>query len=429
MDSLRIGVAGLGTVGSAVLGLIAGHRDLLALRAGKYLEITAVSARASDKPRTVDISSYRWFDDPVALASSNDVDVVVELIGGQDGPAKKLIETALANGKPVVTANKALLAHHGTALARSAESQNLSLAYEASVCGGIPVVKGLREGLAANAIRELHGVLNGTCNYILTQMRDTGRSFDEVLAEAQALGYAEADPGFDIDGIDTAHKLAILTALAFGAEVDLPSVHIEGIRHVDALDIAYADELGYTIKLLGIARRADDEIEQRVHPCMIPKNAAIAAADGVYNALVADGDSVDKVNFVGRGAGGGPTASAVVADLIDIARGHKIPVFGIPAVQLKKLKPRPIEKRYGAYYLRLMVVDRPGVIADVTSILRDQNVSMESMLQRMRAPGGNVPVVLTTHETEEARMNAVIAQVTALDAVVEPPHLIRIEQF
>jgi homoserine dehydrogenase len=429
MDSLRIGVAGLGTVGSAVLGLIAGHRDLLALRAGKYLEITAVSARASDKPRTVDISSYRWFDDPVALASSNDVDVVVELIGGQDGPAKKLIETALANGKPVVTANKALLAHHGTALARSAESQNLSLAYEASVCGGIPVVKGLREGLAANAIRELHGVLNGTCNYILTQMRDTGRSFDEVLAEAQALGYAEADPGFDIDGIDTAHKLAILTALAFGAEVDLPSVHIEGIRHVDALDIAYADELGYTIKLLGIARRADDEIEQRVHPCMIPKNAAIAAADGVYNALVADGDSVDKVNFVGRGAGGGPTASAVVADLIDIARGHKSPVFGIPALQLKKLKARPIEKRYGAYYLRLMVVDRPGVIADVTSILRDQNVSMESMLQRVRAPGGNVPVVLTTHETEEARMNAVIAQVTALDAVVEPPHLIRIEQF
>jgi homoserine dehydrogenase len=429
MNSLRIGVAGLGTVGSAVVGLIAQHRDLLALRAGKYLDITAVSARASDKPRSVDISAFQWFDDPVALASSKDVDVVVELIGGQDGPAKKLIEMALANGKPVVTANKALLAHHGTALARLAESQNLSLAYEASVCGGIPVVKGLREGLSANAIRELHGVLNGTCNYILTQMRDTGRSFDNVLAEAQALGYAEADPGFDIDGIDTAHKLAILTALAFGAEVDLPSVHIEGIRHVDAVDIAYADELGYTIKLLGIARRAGDEVEQRVHPCMIPKTAAIAAADGVYNALVADGDFVDKVNFVGRGAGGGPTASAVVADLIDIARGHKSPVFGIPAAQLKKLKPRPIEKRYGAYYLRLMVVDRPGVIADVTSMLRDQNVSMESMLQRVRAPGGNVPVVLTTHETEEARMNAVIAQVAALDAVVEPPHLIRIEQF
>jgi homoserine dehydrogenase len=429
MNSLRIGVAGLGTVGSAVVGLIAQHRDLLALRAGKYLDITAVSARASDKPRSVDISAFQWFDDPVALASSKDVDVVVELIGGQDGPAKKLIEMALANGKPVVTANKALLAHHGTALARLAESQNLSLAYEASVCGGIPVVKGLREGLSANAIRELHGVLNGTCNYILTQMRDTGRSFDNVLAEAQALGYAEADPGFDIDGIDTAHKLAILTALAFGAEVDLPSVHIEGIRHVDAVDIAYAYELGYTIKLLGIARRAGDEIEQRVHPCMIPKTAAIAAADGVYNALVADGDFVDKVNFVGRGAGGGPTASAVVADLIDIARGHKSPVFGIPAAQLKKLKPRPIEKRYGAYYLRLMVVDRPGVIADVTSMLRDQNVSMESMLQRVRAPGGNVPVVLTTHETEEARMNAVIAQVAGLDAVVEPPHLIRIEQF
>jgi homoserine dehydrogenase len=372
----------------------------------------------------------RWCDDPAALALDPEIDVVVELIGGEDGPARKLVESALARGKSVVTANKALLARHGAALARAAEANGLTLGYEASVCGGIPIIKGLREGLAGNRIRELHGILNGTCNYILCQMRDSGRGFDEVLTEAQALGYAEADPSFDIDGIDTAHKLAILTALAFGVEVDLDSIHVEGIRHVGALDITYADTLGYTIKLLGIARRSEDGIvEQRVHPCMIPKSAAIAAADGVYNAVVADADFVEKVNFVGRGAGGGPTASAVVADLIDIARGRQAPVFGVPAATLTRAKARPIEQRFGAYYLRLMVIDRPGVIADVAAILRDESVSLESVLQRLRAPGDNVPVVLTTHETDEARMTAAVAQIGALDAVVEPPRLIRIEQF
>jgi homoserine dehydrogenase len=260
-------------------------------------------------------------------------------------------------------------------------------------------------------------------------MRDTGRGFGEVLAEAQTLGYAEADPSFDIDGIDTAHKLAILTAVAFGTEVDLSSIHIEGIRHIGALDIAYADELGYTIKLLGIARRSDDGVEQRVHPCMVPKDAPLAAADGVLNAVVAKGDFVDKVNFVGRGAGGGPTASAVVADLIDIARGSRVPVFGVPAARLEKATPKPIEHRFGAYYLRLMVVDRPGVIADVAAILRDYSVSLESVLQRLRAPGDNVPVVLTTHETEEARMTAAILRIGALESVVETPRVIRIEQF
>jgi homoserine dehydrogenase len=261
-------------------------------------------------------------------------------------------------------------------------------------------------------------------------MGSSGRSFDDVLAEAQLLGYAEADPGFDIDGVDTAHKLAILTALAFGVEVDLESVHVEGIRHVAPLDLTYAEALGYRIKLLGIARQAEDgAIEQRVHPCMIPTPAAIAAADGVQNAVVADGDFVDKVNFVGRGAGGEPTASAVVADLIDIARGRRAPVFGVPAVALARGVPRPIERRFGAYYLRLMVIDRPGVIADVAAVLRDENVSLESVLQRLRAPGDNVPVVLTTHETDEARMTAAVRQIGALDAVIEPPRMIRIEQF
>jgi homoserine dehydrogenase len=429
VTALRIGIAGLGTVGSGVLRVLDRHRGLLADRAGRAIEVTAISARNRGKQRDVDLSAFEWRDDPVALADDPTVDVVVELIGGDEGPARMLVEKALANGKSVVTANKALLARHGVALARLAEGNGVSLAYEASVCGGIPIVKGLREGLAANRISELHGILNGTCNYILCQMRDTGRGFDEVLAEAQALGYAETDPSFDIDGIDTAHKLAILTALAFGTEVDLDSVHIEGIRHIGALDINYADELGYAIKLLGVARRADDGIEQRVHPCMVPKHAAIAAADGVYNAIVAQGDFVDRVNFVGRGAGGGPTASAVVADLIDIARGICVPTFGVPVGKLVKAAPRPIENRVGAYYLRLMVIDRPGVIADVAAVLRDHQVSLESVLQRLRAPGDNVPVVLTTHETSEARMNAVVAQIRALEAVVEPPRVIRIEQF
>ena len=405
------------------------HHELLAERAGRAIEIVAVSARNRNRQRDVELSSFRWCDDPVSLADDPDIDVVVELIGGDEGPARALVEKALSNGKSVVTANKALLARHGVALAQLAEGNHVSLAYEASVCGGIPIVKGLREGLAANRISELHGILNGTCNYILSQMRDTGRGFDKVLAEAQALGYAEADPSFDIDGIDTAHKLAILTALAFGTEVDLASVHIEGIRHIGALDINYADELGYAIKLLGVARRADDGSEQRVHPCMVPKHAAIAAADGVYNAIVAQGDFVDRVNFVGRGAGSGPTASAVVADLVDIARGIRVPTFGVPVGKLEKAVSRPIGNRVGAYYLRLMVVDRPGVIADVAAVLRDHQVSLESVLQRLRAPGDNVPVVLTTHETSEARMNAAVAQIGALEAVVEPPRVIRIEQF
>jgi homoserine dehydrogenase len=429
VTALRIGIAGLGTVGSGVLRLLKAQHSLLSVRAGRPIEVVAVSARDRGKQRDGDLSSCRWLDDPAGLATAPDIDVVVELIGGDEGPARTLVEAALANGRSVVTANKALLARHGVALARLAEANNVTLAYEASVCGGIPIIKGLREGLAANAVTELQGILNGTCNYILSQMRDTGRAFEEVLAEAQALGYAEADPSFDVDGIDTAHKLAILTAVAFGTEVDLASVYIEGIRHIGALDITYADELGYAIKLLGIARRAEDGVEQRVHPCMVPKGAAIAAADGVYNAVVAQGDFAGKVNFVGRGAGGGPTASAVVADLIDIARGNRVPVFGVPVGKLVKAAARPIERRFGAYYLRLMVIDRPGVIADVAAALRDHQVSLESVLQRLRAPGDNVPVVLTTHETHEADMTAAVAQIAALEAVVEAPRVIRIEQF
>lgn len=428
-EDIRIGVAGLGTVGAGVLRLLERQASLLGERCGHRLVVTAVSARDRGRDRGVDLSALRWYDDPSALAADPEVDVVCELIGGSDGIARTVVETALAHGKHVVTANKALVAHHGSALARAAEERGVTLAYEAAVAGGIPAIKGLREGLAGNRIREVHGILNGTCNYILTEMRETGREFGDVLAEAQQLGYAEADPGFDIDGVDAAHKLAILTAVAFGCEVDFTSVHVEGIRHVSALDIDYARELGYRIKLLGIARRSEGGIEQRVHPCMVPADSPIAAVDGVYNAVVADGDFSGRVVLVGRGAGAGPTASAVVSDLVDIAGGRHTPTFGIPAGRLERPAPAPLSERRGAYYLRLMVVDRPGVIADVAALLRDGNVSMEAFLQRGRDPGEAVPVVLTTHETAEAGMMRALDAISCLDAVLEPPRVIRIENI
>jgi homoserine dehydrogenase len=373
------------------------------------------------------VSGLHWYEDPVALAADPGVDVVVELIGGSDGPALALAEAALGAGKPLVTANKALLAVHGAALARLAEERDVALGFEAAVAGGIPVIKALREGLAGNRITAVAGILNGTCNYILTQMRERGREFAEVLADAQKLGYAEADPSFDIDGIDAAHKLAILAALAFGRPVAFDDVHVEGIRRISAVDIAFANELGYRIKLLGIARQTDAGIETRVHPCMVPGTAPIATVDGVFNAVVAEGDFVGRVMLEGRGAGAGPTASAVVADLIDIARNRLTPVWGAAGSALSQAPSVPMSSHIGPYYLRLMVVDRPGVIADVTAILRDMGVSLESMLQRGRSPGEAVPVVLVTHETKESAMRAALDRIAALPTVMEQPTLIRIE--
>jgi len=375
----------------------------------------------------VSLSGLRWYEDPVALAADPGVDVVVELIGGADGPARALAEAAIAAGKPLVTANKAMLAVHGASLAAAAERCNVPLGFEAAVAGGIPVIKALREGLAGNRISRLAGILNGTCNYILTQMRERGREFAEVLADAQKLGYAEADPSFDIDGIDAAHKLAILAALAFGRPVAFDAVHVEGIRRISALDIAFAGELGYRIKLLGLARQSDGGIEARVHPCMVPAGAPIARVDGVFNAVVAEGDFVGRVMLEGRGAGAGPTASAVVADLIDLARNRLTPVWGAAFDALSNAPSVPMSLHVGPYYLRLMVVDRPGVIADVTAVLRDLGVSLESMLQRGRSPGEAVPVVLVTHETQESAMTAALDRIGALDAVLETPTLIRIE--
>jgi homoserine dehydrogenase len=425
--ALRVGVAGLGTVGAGTLKLLQAHGDLLAQRCGRPVAVTAVSARDRTRDRGVDLAGVRWCEDALQLAHDADIDVVVELIGGSDGVAKELVEAALAHGKHVVTANKALLAHHGTALARAAEGAGLTLGYEAAVAGGIPVIKALREGLAANRVERVYGILNGTCNYILTTMRRTGREFADVLAEAQKLGYAEADPSFDVDGIDAAHKLAILTAVAFGCEVNFAGVHVEGIRHVSAMDIAYAEELGFRIKLLGSARPTEHGIEQRVHACMVPLGTPIAHVEDVFNAVVIEGNFVGQNMAEGRGAGAGPTASAVVADLMDIARGRTLPTFSVPAAQLKKLPASPMERHRGPYYVRLMVWDRPGVIADVAAALRDEQVSMEAMIQRARAPNEPVPVVLTTHETEEAPMRRALARIARLDTVTEPPRMIRME--
>ena len=420
---LRIGVAGLGTVGAGVLRVLADSSALITARAGRPIQVVAVSARDQCRDRGVDLSGLRWLADPVALAADPDVDVVVELIGGTDGPARTLVEAALAHGKPVVTANKALIAHHGAALAAQ---PGAILLFEAAVAGGIPVLKALREGLAGNRILSVAGILNGTCNYILTTMRTERRDFADALADAQRLGYAEADPAFDIDGVDTAHKLAILAALAFNGPVDFAAIHVEGIRQVSAQDIAHAEELGYRVKLLGIARRTGAGVGLRVHPCMVPVSNPLALVDGVNNAVVIEGDAVGRIMLEGRGAGAGPTASAVVADLIDIARGRTGPAWGTDGGET--ISTVPMLNHTGAYYLRLMVQDRAGVIADVTAALRDAGVSLESMLQRGRGTEGDtVAVVLVTHETSEAAIRRALTAIGQLPSVVATPALIRIE--
>jgi len=429
-DPLKVAVAGLGTVGAATVRLLQEQADLIALRCGRPVVVTAVSARSRDKDRGMDLSALTWYDDPVVMARDADADVVCELIGGSEGAAKEVVETAIARGCHVVTANKALLSNHGPALAAAAEAKGVVLAYEAAVAGGIPVIKTLREGLAGNRIKSVCGILNGTCNYILTVMRATGRDFADVLADAQALGYAEADPTFDVEGIDAAHKLSILASLAFGTKVDLSKVHIEGIRHISAVDIQFAEELGYRIKLLGIARQTDHGIEQRVHPCMVPVTAPVATVDDVFNAVVIEGDFVGRSVAVGRGAGAGPTASAVAADVLDIAAGRASAfTFGVPAGQLAELSDWSMEQHVGEYYIRLMVRDEPGVFADIADALRKAEVSMEAILQRGRAPAEVVPVVMTLHETRESSLRKALENIAALPAVVEPPRVIRIESL
>jgi homoserine dehydrogenase len=398
---LRVALAGLGTVGAGVIKLLDVNGELIARRAGRPIEIVAVSARDRAKDRGVDIERFDWVDDTAALAQRDDADVVVELIGGSDGPALTLARATLAGGKGLVTANKAMMAHHGLELAEAAEAANAPLKFEAAVAGGVPVIKGLREGAAANEISRVYGILNGTCNFILTKMEAEGRDFADVLAEAQALGFAEADPSFDIDGVDASHKLSILASLAFGTRPAFDDVATSGIRHVLAADIAEAATLGYRIRLVGIAEAGSKGLFQRVHPHLIPLSHPLAHVAGALNAVVAEGNFVGRLLFQGAGAGDGPTASAVVADLIDIARDEFGPPYAMPAAQLTALPAADSGERRGRAYLRFMVADRVGVLAEIAAAMRDAGVSIESLMQRGVSADGSVLVAIVTHEGPE----------------------------
>jgi homoserine dehydrogenase len=439
-ESLKLAIAGLGTVGTGLLDLLAERGEAIAAYIGRPIEVVAVSARARDKPRGGhDLSRYRWFDDPVALAADPQIEVFVELIGGQDDPAKAAVEQALKGAKHVVTANKALVARSGAHLARLAETAGVSLSFEAAVAGGIPVVKTIRESLAGNEIERIFGILNGTCNYILTKMALEGREFRDVLKEAQALGYAEADPSFDIGGFDTAHKLAILTSLAFGTEVALDSVYVEGIEEVTIEDIRNAEDLGYKIKLLGVAARTEDGIEQRVHPTLVRKNSPIADVDGVFNAVAIKASFAGELMLEGRGAGAHPTASSVAADICDIARGSHIGAFGIPARQLKPYKRARMRAHEGGYYVALELYDRPGEVAAVARILADEKISIASIVQRARGPLDSsdreppprqtAPFILITHDTLENAMRRALEGIVDNGHVAVKPRMIRIERL
>lgn len=400
-EPLRIALAGLGTVGAGVVRLLDANAELIARRAGRPIRVVAVSARDRNKDRGVDLSGFAWEDDTRALAERADVDVVVELVGGSDGPALALARAAFGQGKGLVTANKAMLAHHGPELARAAEAAGVPLKFEAAVAGGVPVIKGLSEGAAANRIGQIYGVLNGTCNFILSRMEAEGRDFADVLAQAQALGFAEADPSFDIDGVDAGHKLAILASLAFGTEPAFGDVEMTGIRHLLAHDIAEAAALGYRVRLLGLAEAGASGLFQRVHPYLVPVSHPLAHVTGPTNAVVAEGDFVGRLLFQGPGAGAGPTASAVVADLIDVARGIAGAPFAMPTDALARAVRADAGDRRGRAYLRFTVEDRVGVLAEIAAAMRDAGVSIESLIQRGRNADGGVLVAIVTHEGPE----------------------------
>jgi homoserine dehydrogenase len=436
---LRVGLAGLGTVGAAVIKLIETEQASLVARCGRGVDVVAVCARSKGKDRGVDLKKFRWHDDPLKLARDPDIDVFVELMGGEGDPAKASVEAALAAKKSVVTANKALLARHGVALAELAEKNGVAINFEAAVAGAIPVVKTLREGLAGNSFARVYGILNGTCNYILTRMEQEKLSFADCLKDAQRLGYAEADPTFDVEGHDTAQKLSILASLAFGTKVNPEAVHVEGISSIAPADLEAADELGYRVKLLGVAVRTPHGIEQRVHPTMVPKESAIAQVMGVTNAVTIDVDGFSPITLVGPGAGGAATASSVVADIADIARGHRSPVFGRPAAQLTEAGRAPMQRHEGGYYIRLQAVDKPGTAATIATRLAEQQISMESIVQRHRggAPIGGtdpksavapVPVILITYATTEDAVRQAMDAVKADKVISAEPQLIRIEK-
>ncbi len=428
-EAFSIGIAGLGTVGVGVVKILQTHADMIAERAGRPIKIVSVTAGNKNKDRGVDISGYDWADSLDNMAQDTRLDAVIEMIGGSEGPVKGMIENALSTGKHVVTANKALLAHHGVALAKLAEENNVTIAYEAAIAGGIPVVKTLREGLSANKVQNIYGILNGTCNYILSDMRETGRDFEVVLKEAQDLGYAEADPSFDVDGIDAAHKLALLGALAFGVEPDFKGLNIEGIRAVGFDDIKYATELGYRIKLLGMASHNDQGYMQTMEPCLVPINSALGSVESVFNAVMMDGDYVDKVMMEGRGAGEGPTASSVVADIIDLAKGNGLPVFSVATNKLKSVDWQSFEDVESCFYLHLKVKDEKGVLAGITACLDKENISVDNFIQRGHDSNGTASIIIETHATNAIAINSAIVDIEALGNVQGKAISMRIEKL
>jgi Homoserine dehydrogenase len=433
-EALRIGIAGLGTVGASVVRVIAEKSAELTRQCGRPMAVVAVSARDRTRDRGVDLSGVEWFDDPVKLAGSGEIDVFVELIGGQEDPARASVKAALEAGHHVVTANKALLSKHGLALAEIAERKGVLLNYEAAVAGGIPVIKTLREALAGNTVSRVFGILNGTCNYILTRMEAEGISFEDCLADAQRLGYAEADPTFDIEGNDTAHKLSILTSLAFGTKISPDDIYLEGISNITLADIRAAAELGYRIKLLGVAQRTDSGIEQRVHPTMVPTSSVIAQVHGVTNAVAIETDILGELLLSGPGAGGNATASAVIGDIADIAKSRPGfqhgPVFGRPAGELKPYKQAKMRSHEGGYFIRLSVHDRVGVFAAVARRMADAGISLESIVQRAMEPADDSrkTVILVTHETTEAAVRKAIDGITKDGHLTDKPQVIRIER-
>ncbi len=432
---LRVGVAGIGTVGAALIAQVAAQRAQLTARCGRSIEIVAVSARSKNKNRGVDLKKMKWFADPVELAGDESIDVFVELMGGSGEPAKTAVEFALASGKSVVTANKALLAKHGVKLAQLAEKSGVALNYEAAVGAAIPVIKTLREGLAGNSINRIYGILNGTCNYILTRMEQEKLSFADCLKQAQDLGYAEADPAFDIEGHDTAQKLSLLASLAFGTKVDQSAIYVEGITSIAAADLAAADELGYRVKLLGVAVKTPQGIEQRVHPTMVRKDSSIAQVMGVTNAVTIDADGINPITLVGPGAGGAATASAVLSDIADVARGVRAPPFGRPTAGLTSVRKAPMQRHEGGYYIRLQARDKPGTAASIATRLAEQEISLESIVQRHPKDGpsagtakGSVPVILITYATSEDGVRKALAAVGRDRVISGRPQVIRIEK-
>lgn len=424
---LRLGIAGLGTVGTGVVKIVQRHADMLERRTGRKIMISAVSARSRSKNRDVDLSGYAWEDDPVALAKRDDVDLFIEVMGGSEGPARASTEAAIAAGKDIVTANKALLAHHGQALAEAAEAKGHVIRFEAAVAGGIPVVKALTEGLAGNEIRRVMGVMNGTCNYILTRMESAGLPYEQVFEEARQLGYLEADPNLDVGGIDAGHKLSLLAAIAFGTKVSFDAVELEGIGRISIDDIRRAADMGYKIKLLGVAQMTGRGLEQRMSPCLVPADSPLGQLQGGTNMVVLEGDSVGQIVLRGPGAGEGPTASAVMGDVMDIARGLRIPMFGQPAKTLAEPTAAKVSAP-AAHYLRMTLLDKPGALAKVAAVLGEAGVSIDRMRQYGHASRTEAPVLIVTHKTTRDAIDVALSKFGATGVVIGESVALRIEE-